>query len=269
MPFNEKDKVRIGILNIMPEAEKYEKYLINSIANQNISVDIVLIKAKNHTYTSSDKAHLDKFYINFDKAIETKKLDGLIITGAPVETIPFENISYWSELIEIFDYAKHNIINTLGICWGGIAIGKYLGINNTIFKNKLFGVFSSEYLQKNHWINNCSTKIFNCPQSRYAGLNENELLIAENNDLIRLLVNSGEALHYIFESSDERFIAHLGHPEYNTTRILAEYNRDKLKGINNIPQHFDINNPVYSWQKSSIDFFTNWLNMIYSRKIIS
>ncbi len=255
-------KLRIGILNIMPEAEKYETILLKRIAQQVIPIEIVLIKAKNHAYKTSNKQHLENFYLTFEQAIETKKLDGLIITGAPVETMPFKNISYWDELTGIFDYAQHNIISIMGLCWGGIAIGKYLGINNILFPNKLFGVFPSEYLQKKHWITNDTNRIFHCPQSRYAGLDENELAVAEKNGTIRLLVNSKEAGHFIFESSDERFIAHLGHPEYDANRIVSEYERDRLKELNHIPLHFDVNNPVNTWQQSGIDFFAKWLQMI-------
>ena len=260
--------LRIGILNIMPEAEKYEIILLKRIAQQAISVEIVLIKANNHAYKTSDKQHLEKFYLTFEQAIEYKKLDGLIITGAPVETMSFENITYWNELIEIFDYAQYNIISTMGLCWGGIAIGKYLGIDKALFTEKLFGVFPSKYLQKKHWITETGNPIFDCPQSRYAGLNEKELAIAEKNGRICLLANSEEAGHFVFESYDERFIAHLGHPEYDTNRIVSEYERDALKGLNHIPLHFDVKNPINTWQKSGVNFFAKWMQKI-DEKVVS
>ncbi len=255
-------KLRIGILNIMPEAEKYEISILKLIAKQAIPVETILIKVKNHAYRSTNKQHLEKFYLAFDQVIDTKKLDGLVITGAPVETMPFENITYWNELVEIFKYAQRNIISTMGLCWGGIAIGEYLGINKIMYSEKLFGVFPSEYLQKNHWVTNDTNRVFDCPQSRYAGLNENDLITSEKNGTIRLLVNSAEAGHFIFESSDNRFIAHLGHPEYDTNRIVSEYERDTLKGLNHTPLHFDVKNPVNTWQKSGMDFFAKWVQMI-------
>ncbi|MCX6232258.1 MAG: homoserine O-succinyltransferase [Bacteroidetes bacterium] len=254
--------MRIGFLNIMPEAEKYEKYIFNLLERQSIPIEIILIKAKNHSYKSTNKKHLDKYYITFDQAIENQKLDGLIITGAPVETFPFEYITYWQELIEIFEYAKHNILSTMGLCWGGIAIGKYLGINSVQFNEKLFGVFPSVYLKKEHWMTDLTNREFDCPQSRYAGMNEEELLEAEKNGIIRLLVNAEEAGHYVFESIDERFIAHLGHPEYDTKRIIAEYERDIIKGLNHIPMYFDVKNPVDTWQNHGNDFFSKWIKKI-------
>ncbi|MFZ4413364.1 MAG: homoserine O-acetyltransferase/O-succinyltransferase family protein [Bacteroidales bacterium] len=258
-------KLRIGLLNIMPEAEKYETKILSMITQQSNTVEIVLIKSSFHSYKSTDKHHLDKFYCTFGQAIANKKLDGLIVTGAPVELMPFENITYWNELIEIFNYAQKNIISTLGICWGGIAIGKFLGINEIILDKKLFGVFPSTYHQEKHWINNSSKSVFDCPQSRYASLNEKELELAENNGSIQLLVDSTEAGHFIFESSDERFVAHLGHPEYDIQRILSEYERDQIKGLNLIPQHFDVKNPVNTWQENSLAFFGKWLEMINNK----
>jgi len=258
-------KLRIGLLNIMPEAEKYEINILRLMDEQPISVEIVLIKAINHTYKSSNNQHINNHYITFWQAVEAKKLDGLIITGAPVENMDFEKITYWNELLEILDYAQHHIISTMGICWGGIAIGKYLGINKVALPNKLFGVFTSECLHKEHWMCDETKPVFDCPQSRYAGLNEDELAIAEKNFTIRLLVNSEEAGHFIFESSNERFIAHLGHPEYDANRIVFEYTRDKVKGLNHIPLHFDVNNPVDNWHQNSINFFGSWLGMLKNK----
>ncbi len=259
-------KIRIGLLNLMPEAEKYEKYLMEMFAFQTIHVETVWIKATQHAYKSSDKKQLEKVYVTFGQAIEKEKLDGLIITGAPVETLPFETITYWNELIGILDYSQQHIISTMGICWGGIAIGKYLGIDNKLLDEKLFGVFSSEYLQKEHWITDSKHTVFDCPQSRYASMDENALIATAKNGNIRLLVNSEEAGIYVFESADGRFLAHLGHPEYDTDRIVSEYKRDALKGLNHIPLHFDVNHPVNTWQQNGKDFFGKWLEMISLKK---
>ncbi|MFZ4398441.1 MAG: homoserine O-acetyltransferase/O-succinyltransferase family protein [Bacteroidales bacterium] len=255
-------KLRIGLLNIMPEAEKYELSILKLLTHPSINVELVLIKVNNHAYKSSDKYHLNKHYISFDKAIENKKLDGLLLTGAPVETMSFENITYWNELLEIFEYAHQNVISTLGLCWGGIAIGKYFGIEKTIFTNKIFGVFTSEYLQKQHWMTENNISVFNCPQSRYAGLNETDLSNAAKMNRIRLLAYSDEAGHTIFESTDQRFVAHLGHPEYDINRILFEYERDALKKLNLVPSHFNVASPTDNWGESSQNFFSSWLQMI-------
>jgi homoserine O-succinyltransferase len=258
-------KLRIGLLNIMPEAEKYEPSILRLLTQQTIAVETVLIKSGIHAYKSSDKQHLEKYYINFKEAVHTKHLDGLILTGAPVETFDFKSISYWKELLEIFSYAQQHIISTLGICWGGIAIGKYLGIDKTVFDEKIFGVFPSTYLHKNHWMCDEANPVFDCPQSRYAGWNEKDLDMAEQNKTIRLLVRSNEAGPFIFESCDQRFIAHLGHPEYDAGRILFEYERDRLNGLTHSPSNFNVNNPIDSWQQSSRHFFGKWLEMIKNK----
>jgi len=258
-------KLRIGILNIMPEAEKYEISMVKLLTQQAIAVETVLIKSGIHAYKSSDSQHLEKYYLCFKDAIKTKHLDGLILTGAPVETFTFESISYWNELLDIFNYAQQHIISTMGICWGGIAIGKYLGIDKTVFDEKIFGVFPSYCLQKNHWMTDKEKPEFDCPHSRYAGWNENDLAEAEKNAGIRILAQSNEAGPFIFESSDQRFIAHLGHPEYEASRIVFENERDRLNGLNHIPLHFDVKKPVNTWEHNSMDFFGKWLEMISSK----
>ena len=254
--------MRIGLLNIMPEAEKYEDLIFKLLLHQAVDVEIVLIRAKNHAYKSSDKLHLEKHYVSFDQAVEKQQLHGLILTGAPVEFVAFEDITYWNELTEILNYARENIISTMGICWGSIAIGKFLGIDNTIIEDKLFGVFRAKFLKHAHWIAGDGNVEFECPQSRYAGLDETQLINAEKQGKINLLAASTTAGHFIFESSDESFLAHLGHPEYDIHRIMMEYERDKLKGLNLIPENFNVTNPINSWQQYSSALFANWLKRI-------
>ena len=135
--------LRIGILNIMPKAETYEFNLIHPLGRSIMQIEPVWIRLENHNYSSSNQAHIDNLYCTFEEAIHNQHLDGLILTGAPVEHIPFDEISYWDEVKRILKYASHNISSTLGICWGGLALAKVLDIPIEIYPEKLFGVFDS------------------------------------------------------------------------------------------------------------------------------
>ena len=254
------------MLNIMPQAEKYEPSVRRLIENRPSAVETVLIRSALHAYKSSDKKHLAQFYVTFDRAVDGKKLDGLIITGAPVGAIDFENITYWNELKSIFDYARTGIAGTLGICWGAIAVGKYLGADRTMLADKLFGVFPARWLVKKHWSCGGSKSPFNCPQSRYASLDERDLARLKKEGALRLLAGSGAAGHFIFESADGRFAGHMGHPEYDTDRIMFEYRRDQLKGLNLVPAHFEVGRPRDTWSGASLGFFGRWLKMLEAKK---
>jgi homoserine O-succinyltransferase len=258
--------LRIGILNIMPEAEKYEFSIARQIGISNIPVIPAWIRATMHNYKSSDKDHIKKWYSTFDKAIKNEPLDGLIITGAPVETIPFEAVTYWEELKEIFSYAQKNIFSTLGICWGGLAIAKMFGVEKINYAKKLFGVYAAKNLDRNHPITGGFRDIFYCPQSRYAGFNENDLQIAADAGKINLLVHSEEAGYFMFESGDGRFTGHLGHHEYDVERIVFEHFRDIQKGLESAPANFDLNNPKNIWWKEGNEFFDRWVRYIYSKR---
>ncbi|MBA4311401.1 MAG: homoserine O-succinyltransferase [Chlorobiaceae bacterium] len=258
--------LRIGIFNVMPEAEKYEFSILRSIGNSNISVIPAWIRATNHNYKSSDKDYIKQWYLTFEEAIKNEPLDGLIITGAPVETIPFEAVTYWKELLEIFSYANTNIVSTLGICWGGLAIAKIFGVEKINYAKKLFGVYASKNLNRNHPITDGLNDTFYCPQSRYAGFNENDLRIAADAGKINLLAHSEEAGHFIFESGDGRFIGHLGHHEYDAERIVFEHFRDIQKGLESAPANFDVNNPKNTWWEEGNEFFARWLKSIYSKR---
>jgi len=263
---HDKHTLRIGIFNVMPEAEKYEFSIMRPLGLSAIPVIPVWIRAANHNYKSSNKDHIKKWYLTFKEATKNEPLDGLIITGAPVETIPFKAVSYWEELTEIFNYARTNIASTLGICWGGLALAKMFGVEKINYAKKLFGVYASRNLNRHHRITGGFNDIFYCPQSRYAGFNENDLNIAADSGKINLLAHSEETGHFIFESSDERFIGHLGHHEYDAERIIFEHFRDLQKGLENAPVNFDVNNPVNVWRENGNEFFSRWIQNIYTKR---
>ena len=131
--------LRIGILNIMPQAENYEFSVLFPLGRSVMQIIPVWIKLKSHPYRSSSGTHLENLYVTFEEAVRDRHLDALIVTGAPVEGIPFEEVTYWEEVCQILDYARENIVSTLGICWGGLAMARTLGIEKIQYENKALG----------------------------------------------------------------------------------------------------------------------------------
>jgi homoserine O-succinyltransferase len=218
--------LRIGILNIMPTAENYEFSLLHPLGRSVLQIEPVWLRLNTHEYSSTNQTHLEHFYIPFEEAIDRRKLDGLIVTGAPVEDIEFENVKYWEELTRILKYAKTNIACTLGICWGGLALAKFMGIGKVMHKNKIFGVYETANLDRDHRITGDMDDKFWCAQSRHAGIDDQVLEKERDAGNVHLLAYASGAGYTIFESADQRLIVHLGHPEYEPHRLIEEYNRD-------------------------------------------
>ncbi len=259
--------LRIAILNIMPEANTYEYNILFPIGRAIIQIEPVWIRLKTHAYKSTSKEHLDELYISFDEAIKNRGLDGLIITGAPVEEKSFKDVWFWDELSGILDYAKNNIASTLGICWGGLALANYIGIDKMLFDKKLFGVYPLDNIDRTNRITGDLDDVFMSPQSRHAGISDKVLEAERDKGNINLLAHSDEAGYVIFESADKSFIMHLGHPEYETDRLVNEYNRDLKKGRSDVPLplNLDIENPKNNWRGHSLEFFQQWVKDVYIR----
>ncbi|MBN1575887.1 MAG: homoserine O-succinyltransferase, partial [Chitinispirillaceae bacterium] len=198
--------LRIGILNIMPRADTYEFSLLHPLGRSVMQIEPVWIRLDTHTYSSTDPVHLERLYVPFKEAVDKQHLDGLIVTGAPVEEIPFEEVSYWNEIRRILRYARKNIPSTLGICWGGLALAKYLGIEKMLNRNKIFGVFETVNLDRSHPITGEMDDRFRCAQSRHAGISDEVLEAQSDKGNIHLLAWSKEAGYTIFESADQRFL---------------------------------------------------------------
>jgi homoserine O-succinyltransferase len=142
--------LRIGILNIMPKGETYEPYLLFPLSRSIIQIEPIWIRLHTHVYKTTDSLHLDLHYDYFEDVIAEGPVDGLVITGAPVEEIPYEDVTYWNEIVTILTFARHNITSTLGICWGGLALAKMIGIEKEMFPHKLFGVFETHNINRSH-----------------------------------------------------------------------------------------------------------------------
>lgn len=244
----DRPRVRIGIINIMPRLEAYEPYLLEPLAAADELVEPVFVRLTTHTYQSSDQAHLARFYRSFADAVAEAPLDGLILTGAPVEELPFEDVHYFGELVDILGYARARIPVTLGLCWGGLVLARLAGIGKRVIRRKIFGVFEDRVLAAEHDLVTGTT--FPCAHSRHSGLVEEEVTRAAEAGAVRLLARGDETGTTVFETADRRFVGHLGHPEYEAERIAFEWSRDRELGRTDVPApaNFDPAHPVTSWR---------------------
>jgi homoserine O-succinyltransferase/O-acetyltransferase len=253
--------LRVGIINIMPRAETYEELLLRPLRASALSFEAVWIRLTSHVSTSSDAEHLRRHYVTFDELGGCAAVDGLILTGAPVEELPFEDVRYFHELRSILEQARRERVGTLGLCWGGMAIGHLLGLSKLSFEEKLFGVFEQRCLDTGSDLTRDFGGSFPCAHSRHSGISDGELERASDAGQVRLLAHGRETGYSLFESPDGAFVAHLGHPEYPARRLLEEWERDTAVGRTDIPapRNFDRLAPRATWQPHCDRLFYNWL----------
>ncbi len=257
--------LRIGILNIMPLGKQYEFNLLHPLGLSPLQIEPIWIRLTSHSYKTWDLEHLSQHYVGWEEAMSPEPLDGLIITGAPVEHLPFEDVKYWPELVDLINEARHSCASTLGLCWAGFALAYLAGVRKIGFKKKLFGVFPMRSLVPAHPIMGTQDDYFYCPQSRHAGLPDDSMEEAERQGRLRLL-SYGEKVGYtIFETTDQRQLMHLGHPEYNVARLLSEMERDKARGDVLPPENFNYQNPQTLWRSHRNLMFQQWLWFCYQR----
>ena len=257
--------LRIGVINLMPQAERYEESLLYPLGRSIIQIEPIWIRLTSHVYKTSDHAHLDRFYIPFADAVAERPLDGLILTGAPVEHLPFEQVTYWEELSLILRFARMNIASTLGICWGGLALAKLLGIDKALSPTKIFGMYETRNLDGTHPVTGDFDDVFFCPESRHAVIADSVLQEAAQQGAVHLLAHAEGAGYIIFESGDRRFLMHLGHPEYHAERFVIEYERDVARGRTDVPQPLNVNlrQPENRWRMHGVEFFGQWVRYLY------
>ena len=257
--------LKIAIVNIMPTKIDTETQLLRLLGNTPLQVEIELIQMASHVSKNTSAEHLLKFYKTFDD-IKNERFDGLIITGAPVEKMPFEEVTYWNELCTIMDWAKANVYSTIYICWGAQA-GMYhhFGIDKRLLPKKLSGIYHHYPLDKRHPLTRGFDDDFCAPHSRYTETPIEE--IRRHPDLM-ILAESKEAGAYIVTDRDCRNIFITGHAEYSRSTLANEYNRDVLKGIdpdvpvNYFPDDDPTKKPVFTWKSHSSMLYANWLNHI-------
>ena len=251
----------------MPRLEAYEPLVLEPLSRARRAVEPVLIRLASHRYASSDQAHLDRHYRSFAAAI-ARPLDGLIITGAPVEELAFDEVHYWPELVTILDHAQRHIASTLGLCWGGLALAGRLGLPKRLYSRKLFGVFEHRCLSPGHPLLAGQADVFRCAHSRHAGIADEVLERAAAEHRVRLLGYAAETGYTLFETPDHRFVMHLGHPEYTASRIVFEWERDRALGRDDVapPHDFDPERPVTSWHEHREALLDGWLDLIARRE---
>jgi len=253
--------VRVGIVNIMPQVEAYEPSLLAPLARAARPVEPVFVRLESHGYTSSDHGYLDRFYRPYALGLADGPLDGLIVTGAPVEELPFEAVRYWDELAEILTHARANVRSTLGLCWGGLALGATLGLDKVLFPRKLFGVYENRALEVGHPL---AVGGVVCAHSRHSGIADATLERAAAEGRVRLLTHGALTGYTMFESADGRFVAHLGHPEYEAERIVFEWTRDQKLGRTDVdpPHAFDVARPETTWRPHREAMFARWVEQL-------
>jgi homoserine O-succinyltransferase len=257
--------LRIGILNIMPKGETYEPYLLFPLSRTIIQIEPIWIRLHTHSYKTTDREHLLKNYEYIEDAVKQAPLDGLLVTGAPVEEMRYEDVHYWPEISSLLSYAREHITSTLGICWGGLALAKMLDIEKESLPTKLFGIFETNNLDRHHPITGEMDDIFWCPQSRHSGLSDDVLEQQQNAGTVHLLAHAPKGGYVIFESSDRRYLMHLGHPEYEINRLVEEYTRDTALGRTDVlpPENIDLKNPTNRWRSHGLEFFAQWIRFLY------
>ncbi len=255
--------LKIAILNLMPLKIVTETQLLRCLSNTPLQIEIDLVQTRTYHSKNTPEDHLLTFYKTFDE-IRSKKYDGFIITGAPVELLDFEAVEYWDELCEIMRWTRAHVHSTLHICWGAQA-GLYFhyGIPKHILPEKKSGVFYHHVLIPKEPIFRGFNDIFLVPHSRHTEVREADILA---NPSLRLLSRSDEAGVHIVEAMNGRQLFVLGHGEYDRDTLKAEYVRDRSKGMApKIPEHYFPNDdpskePLVRWRSHAHLFFTNWLN---------
>lgn len=260
--------LRIGILNIMPQAEEYEYNILAPMGRSILQIDPIWIRLQNHEYKTSDRRHLDTNYLPYDWATALGTLDGLIVTGAPVEKMDWEQVTYWEELLRIFRLARAAGTCMLGICWGGLALAKFLGIEKVPYPRKVFGVHPVRNLVPDHPITGGMDDVFWCPQSRHSGIPDEVLEAEQAAGRLRLLAHADAGApggYVIFETPDHQLMMHLGHQEYNSSRLLMEAERDRRLGRTDVGplEGIDTSAPVNNWRANRNEFFNSWIKHVY------
>jgi len=255
--------LRIAILNLMPTRETTETQLLRVLGNSPIQTEVVLVRLESHDYKNTSSEYLDRFYVPFSQ-IEHQKFDGLIITGAPVENLEFEEVGYWPELAKILDWSRHHGFATLHICWGAqAALYQHYGIPKLPLAEKCFGVFEHKATVQNCKLMRGFDDVFCIPQSRHTTVSEEDISRIDDLEIVATSEASGIGL---IVSKNGREIYATGHLEYDPETLGAEYFRDVNKGLdiqppaNYFPENDPSQAPVVRWRSHAHLFFSNWLN---------
>ncbi len=255
--------LRIAIVNLMPKKIETETQILRLLSNTPLQVDIELIQMASHVAKNTSIEHLTKFYKTFDD-VRDERFDGLIITGAPVEQIPFEEVDYWNELREIMEWSKTNVYSSLHICWGAQAgLYYHYGIPKYDLPRKMFGIFPHKAEVSNNPLTRGFDEEFYVPHSRHTEIRRMDI---EKVSALRILASSPESGVAVIADKTERQFFIMGHFEYDRFTLANEYFRDKDKGLPiDIPRHYfpyddPSQPPRFIWRSHANLLFSNWIN---------
>lgn len=255
--------IKIGLLNLMPLKEDTELQILRSLSNTPLQVDVVFVMVKSHQSKNTSVNHLNRFYEIFDD-IKDQKFDGFIITGAPVEQMPFEDVDYWDELKEIMEWTKTHVTSTIHLCWGAQAgLYYHYGINKVQLPEKLFGIFEHKVMNRKIPLVRGFDDNFFAPHSRHTDVPIEKI---REDDRIMILAESKEAGVFLAMAEDGRQIFVMGHPEYDRITLDTEYKRDLAKGlkikmpVNYYPENDSEKKPLLTWRAHGNILYENWLN---------
>ncbi len=255
--------LEIVVLNLMPTKIVTETQLSRLLGNTPLQVRLELMHTKSHTSKNTAQEHLLTFYKTFDE-LKDRKFDGMVITGAPVENLPFEDVDYWQELCQIMEWSKSHVQSTLHICWGAQAgLYYHYGINKYPLDEKLFGVFEHTKDYSRSILLRGFDDVFWAPHSRHTTIHREDIEAVPG---LKILASSQEAGVYALMSKNGRQIFITGHSEYDPDTLEKEYLRDKNQGLpisvpkNYYPNDDDTQSPVVRWRGHGNLLFSNWLN---------
>ena len=255
--------LKVLILNNMPVKQDTELQLLRALSNTPLQVDVTFMMTETHVSKNTSSSHLNKFYVTFDE-IKDQKFDGMIITGAPVEDISFEEVDYWEETVKILDWADTHVTSIFHICWGAQAgFYHYYGINKRQLPSKLFGVFQHKVLNRKIPLVRGFDDVFLAPHSRHTDTPSEAIKACPE---LTVLAESEEAGVYLAMAENGHKIFVTGHSEYDRMTLKNEYDRDKgIRDDVNVPVNYFPNDdpnerPLLTWRSHSINLYSNWLN---------
>ena len=255
--------LKIALLNLMPLKEQTELDILRSLSNTPLQVDVTFVIPSTHKSKNTSLSHLNRFYQTYPE-IKDARFDGLIITGAPLENLEFEEVDFWDEMCEIINWSKANVTSTIYLCWAAQAGLFYnYGIKKHLLDKKLFGVFKHKVIDRKVPLLRGFDDEFMMPHSRHT---EIDVEAVKRDSRIKILGKSAKAGIGIAMANSGREIYILGHPEYERLTLDAEYKRDIAKGLdidlpkNYYPQDNPANKPILTWRAHANNIYTNWLN---------
>lgn len=255
--------LEIIVLNLMPIKQDTELQLLRGLSNTPLQIDVTFLQMSSHVSKNTSASHIKKFYQTFEE-IKNNNYDGMIITGAPVEKLEFEEVNYWDELITVMEWSKKHVTSTIHICWGAQAgLYYHYGIKKELLPKKLSGVYKHRVMNRKEPLVRGFDDVFMAPHSRYTQASRQQIL---DNPRLKVLADSDEAGIYIVLGDGGKDIFVMGHPEYDRLTLDQEYKRDIDKGIEpDLPVNYypddDCNRkPLLSWRSHANNLYTNWLN---------